>query len=89
MEAARLGLVNQSAPEAELGALVEATISELLTAGPASVAQCKTLLAELSAKPLDTAISYTTELIAQARVSPEGQEGMKAFLEKRKPDWIK
>lgn len=89
VQAARLGLVNQSAPEAELEALVEATISELLTAGPASVTQCKTLLAGLSAKPLEAAIPYTTELIAQARVSPEGQEGMKAFLEKRNPDWIK
>ncbi|MBO9618842.1 MAG: enoyl-CoA hydratase/isomerase family protein [Niabella sp.] len=89
VEAARLGLVNQSAPEAALDVLVETTISELLTAGPASVAQCKTLLAELSAKPLEAAVPYTTEMIAQARVSPEGQEGMKAFLEKRKPDWIK
>ena len=36
----------------------------------------------------DTARKYTAETIAALRVSPEGQEGLRSFLEKRKPNWV-
>jgi methylglutaconyl-CoA hydratase len=38
---------------------------------------------------LDEALSFTAHMIAEIRASAEGQEGMAAFLEKRKPGWIK
>ena len=38
--------------------------------------------------PLEEAKGYTAKVIAEVRVSDEGQEGMSAFLEKRKPAWL-
>lgn len=87
-EAAALGLVNKAVHQMELETTVAATIEELLTAAPASIAQCKELLNTLIATNQEQ-INYTVDMIAAARVSAEGQEGMKAFLEKRKPNWIK
>jgi methylglutaconyl-CoA hydratase len=38
---------------------------------------------------MDEALTYTAKMIAEIRASEEGQEGMAAFLEKRKPNWVK
>jgi len=51
------------------------------------VATAKEIVREVSRLPRDAAIDYTVRTIARARVSPEGQEGLSAFLEKRKPRW--
>jgi methylglutaconyl-CoA hydratase len=47
----------------------------------------KALIAEIWGRPYADAAATTTRVIAKRRVSSEGQEGLKAFLEKRKPDW--
>lgn len=86
-EAAQAGLINQVLQEMDLESKVAELIQELLLAGPESIAACKQLLHYLSAKELEAAIPYTIEAIARARSSAEGQEGMQAFFEKRKPDW--
>ena len=52
--------------------------------------RCKNLIYDISNKlSLDEALEYTARMIADIRASEEGQEGMAAFLEKRKPKWIK
>jgi methylglutaconyl-CoA hydratase len=51
------------------------------------VATAKALIREGLALPRDAAIEFTARTIARVRVSPEGQEGLAAFLEKRKPRW--
>jgi methylglutaconyl-CoA hydratase len=87
-EAHRLGLVHEvTAPEA-LDAGVEALLAKLLAAGPAALAECKALIARVAEGDVDAAmIADTAARIARIRVSPEGREGIAAFLAKRKPAW--
>jgi methylglutaconyl-CoA hydratase len=86
--AERLGLVHAVVPAAELDARVHAYVGELLTAAPGAVAAAKTLIAEVARRAPDEAATLTAEAIAVRRTSAEGQEGLRAFLEKRKPSWI-
>src|SRR5205823_8456722 len=83
-----IGLVHTVVPLEELDAAVEKTLHELLSSGPQAVRACKTLALNVGHMDHDTARRYTAEIIAKLRVSAEGQEGMRAFLEKRKPNWI-
>jgi methylglutaconyl-CoA hydratase len=86
--ALQIGLVHQVVPESGLDAAVEACLQELRTSSPAAISAAKRLIQEVArARPADV-IGLTTTRIAEQRVSSEGQEGMRAFLEKRKPDWI-
>jgi methylglutaconyl-CoA hydratase len=87
-EAHRLGLVHVvTAPEALDGAL-EALLAKLLAAGPAALRECKSLIARVAEGDIDPAmIADTAARIARVRVSPEGREGIAAFLGKRKPAW--
>jgi methylglutaconyl-CoA hydratase len=71
-----------------LDAAVEGRVQELLQAGPRAVAEAKALIREVAWKRVEDVQRYTVERISDLRVSPEGQEGMRAFLEKRKPSWV-
>ncbi len=85
--ALEIGLVNRMVPHDELDAKVDEVIQLLLSSGPEAMASCKELLHRVPAMSLEDAKRYTAEMIARLRVSEEGQEGMAAFLEKRKPRW--
>ncbi len=88
-EAEWFRLVNKSLPENELNAYLENLTGMLLTSGPKAVNHCKVLIDQVSNKiTLQEALTYTAGMIAEIRSSEEGQEGMAAFLEKRKPNWI-
>jgi methylglutaconyl-CoA hydratase len=63
-------------------------VNDLLTSGPHAVAAAKKLIADVSSRSRAEAIEYTFNAIAERRVSPEGQDGLRAFLEKRAPGWI-
>ena len=87
-EAEHFRLVNKSLPDIELDAYLDELISLLKSSGPKAMTQCKTLIDQVSNKiTLTEALSYTAQMIAEIRASEEGQEGMAAFLEKRKPLW--
>jgi methylglutaconyl-CoA hydratase len=89
-EAGHFRLVNKSLPADELEAHLESVIALLRTSGPNAIAQCKKLIFDISNKlTLDEAVDYTAGMIADIRASDEGQEGMAAFLNKRKPNWVK
>lgn len=89
-EAEQFKLVNKSLTEPDLEEYLNETISFLRTSGPKAMAQAKDLIYEISNKlSLKEAYDYTAKMIADIRASEEGQEGMAAFLEKRKPNWIK
>ncbi len=62
-------------------------IADLLTSGPNAVAAAKALIRDVAGESPKDVIGLTTSRIAAHRVSPEGQEGIRAFLQKRKPDW--
>jgi methylglutaconyl-CoA hydratase len=85
--AKEIGLVHEVVPADTLDAAVTRRIKEVLTASPAGVARAKALIREIAGAPPDHVIGVTTNAIAAQRVSDEGQEGLRAFLEKRKPSW--
>ncbi len=89
-EAYRIGLIHEMvADEASLDDAVGEWIDALLQNGPRALAECKTLIRAVSGRPLGPkVIEYTVDRIANVRVSAEGQEGLGAFLEKRRPDWV-
>ncbi len=89
VRAAEIGLVRAAVPPEDLDAAVEGRVQELLQAGPRAVAEAKALIREVAWKRVEDVQRYTVERISDLRVSPEGQEGMRAFLEKRKPSWVK
>lgn len=88
VRAAEIGLVRAAVPEEDLDGAVEARVQELLKAGPRAVAEAKALIREVAWRRVEDVQRYTVERIAELRVSAEGQEGMRAFLEKRKPGWV-
>jgi len=87
-DACRLGLVHQVVPETGLDGALESLIAGLLAGGPQSQSRAKRLIAEVALRPVDDALeALTARSIADARASPEGREGIQAFLERRKPAW--
>jgi len=88
-EALRLGFVHESVPADQLDARVAAVARALVQAGPQAVKACKQLLHDVAGATIGPSlIQRTVEGIADIRVSPEGREGIRAFLEKRKPGWL-
>ena len=88
-KAMRFGLVNEVVPPERLDRAVEERVSQLLTSGPRALHTCKEILRQVPGMSFQEAKAYTAEIIASLRISQEGQEGMSAFLEKRKPNWSK
>jgi methylglutaconyl-CoA hydratase len=85
--AREIGLVHEVAPAANLDTLVSQYVDEIMSGGRAAIAATKTLLAAVAGHPPAQVAGLTAEAIAEQRVSPEGQEGMRAFLDRRPPAW--
>ncbi len=77
--ALRIGLVHEVTPD--LDAALDRVLSELRTAGPRAARHAKRLVLDRPDGP------ETARRIAERRTSDEGQEGLRAFLERRRPDW--
>ena len=89
-EALRLGLVHELVPGDQLLRTADRVIAALLEGGPRAHTEAKRLIFDVAGKPIEPAvIDETTRRIATIRATPEGREGVTAFLEKRKPSWIK
>jgi methylglutaconyl-CoA hydratase len=89
VRAAEIGLIRAAVPPDDLDAAIEGRVEELLQAGPRAVAEAKALIREVAWRRVEDVQRYTVERISDIRVSSEGQEGMRAFLEKRKPSWMR
>lgn len=85
--AMRAGLVHEVVPAGQGPGALEKSVEQWLEAGPSATREIKRLLAEFDAAETDAVRDRTTRLIAELRVSTEGQEGLKSFLEKRSPAW--
>lgn len=83
-----IGLVHKVVPEPNLDEAIDGYLRELLTSSPAAIAAAKRLIREIAHQRPDEVIALTTGRIAEQRTSADGQEGMRAFLEKRKPRWV-
>lgn len=88
-EGYRLGLLSELVNDEEgLDTSIEQIIANILAAGPNALREAKLLIDAVRGQPLSNAlIADTAARIARVRVSPEGQEGLRAFLDKRKPAW--
>lgn len=85
--AREIGLVHEVATAERLDLAVERHVQLFLKAAPSAIARTKRLLGEVyGRRPADVS-ALTVDAIATQRVSPEGQEGLHAFLEKRAPKW--
>lgn len=80
-----IGLVHRIADD--LDAAVAETLAQLRSSGPEAVRHCKKLIAHVASHDLLEAVPYTIDAISTRRVSEEGQQGMRAFLEKKKAPW--
>lgn len=85
--AREIGLIHAVVPMSDLDTAIERYVQELLTAGPEAIAAAKALIPEVWGRPVDDAMSMTAAAIAARRVSREGQEGLRAFLQKRAASW--
>jgi methylglutaconyl-CoA hydratase len=86
--AKQIGLVHATAPEGDLDTAVDAYVTELVTSAPEAVAAAKDLIGRVAGRPPTDVADLTAGTIATHRVSAEGQDGMRAFLEKRRPRWV-
>jgi methylglutaconyl-CoA hydratase len=83
-----IGLVHEVVEgAAELDAAVGRVAREVLGASPTGIAAAKALFARLRDTTYDDSLELTAHAIARQRTSTEGQDGLRAFLEKRRPAW--
>jgi methylglutaconyl-CoA hydratase len=86
--ALELGVVNHVVPAAELDAKVDERVGELVKGGPQAQARIKQLLVRWDEMGWDEYRRSLPETLASVRSGPEAQDGLAAFLEKRKPGWV-
>jgi methylglutaconyl-CoA hydratase len=89
-EAYRIGLLHEIVPgDEQLDEAIGEIIDNLLKSGPHAQAECKALIRVISGQPIDESTGEeTAQRCARVHGSPEGKEGLAAFVEKRKPNWI-
>ena len=88
-EAHRIGYVHEVVEAEQLDAVVDGWLKHLLSAGPDAVRACKRLVLDVAEREInEQLIAATVEQIANIRASSEGKEGVQAFLNKRKPNWL-
>lgn len=86
--AVELGLAHRAVPKAELRAAVAEEVATIALGGPLAVVAAKQLIRRVQTQAPDTAFAEMAQLSSAMFVSPEGQEGMAAFREKRPPAWV-
>ncbi len=86
--AREIGLIHEVVPAAELDAAVGRYVDEMLSASPSAIAAAKSLIPKVWGHSPRDVMTITAEAIAMQRVSAEGQEGLNAFLGKRRPRWV-
>jgi methylglutaconyl-CoA hydratase len=88
-EAFRIGLVHELAPPDELDSRVNEILGALMLTSQNAVTEAKRLVRDLTARPIDDGlVADTAQRIADIRTSTDGREGVRSFLEKRKPQWV-
>jgi methylglutaconyl-CoA hydratase len=87
--ASRLGLVHEVVKAEALDAKVDEMVAQILQCGPNAAGIAKKLIHDEAPMTRDQAVDYTVKTIAKVRITPEAQEGLGAFLEKRKASWAK
>ena len=92
--ACEIGLIHEVVPAPkDLPAALEKVLENILNGAPNAMAVAKRLVHDLTwpekRAHYPDSLEYVAKVLADVRISPEAQEGLKAFLEKRKPSWLK
>jgi methylglutaconyl-CoA hydratase len=87
-EAERMGIINRAVSAAEIDAVVNEVVGDLVKGSPAALAATKQLLANVPNMTTDDAFAWTASLSAELFKGDDAKEGMAAFLEKRPASWI-
>jgi methylglutaconyl-CoA hydratase len=88
-EALRIGFVHEVATAAALDGQVDIIAKALMANSPNAVREAKTLVRDIAGQSVtDALVADTAQRIAHIRASEEGREGVRSFLEKRKPSWL-
>jgi methylglutaconyl-CoA hydratase len=85
--AMRIGLIHDVVPGANLDAAIQACVGEVLSGGPAATRLAKEIALNVPRLAPEQIGPWTARRLANQRTSAEGQEGLRAFLEKRNPSW--
>ena len=86
-EAVAMGLASEVVAGGGLAARADALCREILKNSPEAVREAKALIAKMPGRTLEESVELTVETLVRLRSSPEGQEGLSAFLERRIPKW--
>lgn len=85
----QIGLIHVVSSAEMLDEIVDRQLDLILRAGPIAVREAKRLIRNVAGNfDIDSVVESTSQLLARLRVSAEGQEGVSAFLERRKPSWL-
>ncbi|MEO8483739.1 MAG: enoyl-CoA hydratase-related protein [Acidobacteriota bacterium] len=87
VQAASFGLVHEVVPASQLDEAIDRAVGAFSTTSPAAVAATKRVLSQIAGKRPEDVRQLTAEAIATARDSSDGQEGLRAFFDKRPPAW--
>lgn len=87
-EAITLGVIAKSVSAADLDTAVEAEVAPYLSCAPGAVAEAKKLALELGQAPTDSEVARSIDALITRWGSPEAPEGISAFFEKRKAEWV-
>jgi len=87
--AEQIGLLDFVAPKQDIDMKIQSYVNLFRSSGPVAMREVKQLINQMTLLERDAYIQHTIEKIATLRMSGEGQEGLSAFLEKRKPRWSK
>ena len=82
-----IGLVHEVIEPGELDKAVNILAKKLMTSGPDAIKVTKKLAETVPVMTFSEARAYTAEILGKQRIGSEGQEGMRSFIEKRKPSW--
>jgi methylglutaconyl-CoA hydratase len=85
--AKQIGLIDYIVPEEEIEAEIQKNIKKIKTSGPNAIIEIKKLIEKYQKTDIEKYKEHTVKKISELRISEEGQEGIKAFLEKRKSKW--
>lgn len=88
-KAAKIGLISECTADDNLDNKVDDLLKMILSSGPEAIGVAKHLVSAVPGMTEEQYKPFTAEMIAKLRISDEGQEGMNAFLAKRKPNWVK
>ena len=83
----KIGLIDFIVPVEKLDDIVNSCIEQVRSSSPNAIKEVKHLMKNFLEMDLNKYKEFTVEKISELRISKEGQEGINAFLEKRKPNW--